>query len=189
MKFQIQSRDNNSRARNGKLTTNHGEIETPVFMPVGTAGSVKAVHHAEIKDEIKAEIILGNTYHLFLRPGTEIIKSAGGIHKFIGWDMPILTDSGGYQIFSLADRSKITEDGTIFQSHIDGSKYKFTPENVVDIQREIGADIILRIFDAILSGKILNERLLIAVEFFDRSLDEKVDIEYYLPFLQYFFPQ
>ena len=143
MKFTIQTRDKQSNARKGKIITDHGEIETPVFMPVGTAGSVKAVHFKELKKEIKAQIILGNTYHLFLRPGMDVIKSAGGLHKFIGWDLPILTDSGGYQIFSLSDRRKMKEEGTVFQSHIDGSKHTFTPENVVDIQRNIGADIIM----------------------------------------------
>ena len=143
MKFKIDSRDPHSNARKGKIFTDHGEIETPVFMPVGTAGSVKAVHFKEVKEDIMAEIILGNTYHLFLRPGTDIIKTAGGIHKFTSWDKPMLTDSGGYQIFSLADRRKIMEKGAVFQSHIDGTKYTFTPENVVDIQRDIGADIIM----------------------------------------------
>ena len=118
-------------------------IETPVFMPVGTAGSVKAVHHKELVEDVKAEIILGNTYHLFLRPGTEIIRQAGGLHQFMKWDRPLLTDSGGYQVFSLAENRKLTEEGAIFSSHIDGSKHTFTPENVVDIQRLIGADIIM----------------------------------------------
>lgn len=125
------------------METAHGKIETPIFMPVGTAATVKAVHQRELKDDIKAEIILGNTYHLYLRPGLEVIEGAGGLHKFNGWDGPILTDSGGYQVYSLAHRRKITEEGVLFQSHIDGSKHQFTPENVMDIQRTIGADIIM----------------------------------------------
>lgn len=143
MKFELLATDPSGNARAGILTTAHGKIETPIFMPVGTAGTVKAVHQREIKNDIKAEIILGNTYHLYLRPGLDIIKKAGGLHKFIGWDMPILTDSGGYQVYSLSDVRKIKEEGVTFQSHIDGSKHLFTPENVMDIQRVIGADIIM----------------------------------------------
>jgi len=143
MDFQIIHTDKETKARSGKITTDHGIIETPVFMPVGTAGNVKAVHQKELVEDVKAEIILGNTYHLFLRPGTEIIRQAGGLHKFINWDRPLLTDSGGYQVFSLAENRKLTEEGAIFSSHIDGSKHTFTPENVVDIQRLIGADIIM----------------------------------------------
>lgn len=143
MNFQILYRDKDTRARAGKITTGHGDIETPVFMPVGTAGSVKAVHQKELVEDVGAEIILGNTYHLYLRPGTEIIRQAGGLHRFMNWDLPLLTDSGGYQVFSLAGNRKITDNGVIFSSHIDGSKHTFTPENVVDIQRVIGADIIM----------------------------------------------
>ena len=143
MDFQIIHTDKETKARSGRITTDHGIIETPVFMPVGTAGNVKAVHQKELVEDVKAEIILGNTYHLFLRPGTEIIRQAGGLHKFINWDRPLLTDSGGYQVFSLAENRKLTEEGAIFSSHIDGSKHTFTPENVVDIQRLIGADIIM----------------------------------------------
>ncbi len=143
MDFQILYRDKGTRARTGKITTGHGDIETPVFMPVGTAGSVKAVHQGELVGDVGARIILCNTYHLYLRPGTKIIRKAGGLHRFINWDLPLLTDSGGYQVFSLADNRKITEKGVIFSSHIDGSKHTFTPENVVDIQRVIGADIIM----------------------------------------------
>ncbi|MBN1118315.1 MAG: tRNA guanosine(34) transglycosylase Tgt [Bacteroidales bacterium] len=143
MIFKVQSKDNNSRARSGLLKTGHGEIETPIFMPVGTAGTVKGVHQHELTEDIKAQIILGNTYHLYLRPGTDIIKKAGGLHKFIGWEKPILTDSGGYQVFSLADNRKLKEDGAHFQSHIDGSRHIFTPENIVEIQRAIGADIVM----------------------------------------------
>lgn len=143
MKFKISHKDKNSKARRGTISTAHGEVETPVFMPVGTAGTVKAVHIPELKYEIKAEIILGNTYHLYLRPGVDIIHKAGGLHKFNSWDRPILTDSGGFQVFSLAKNRKLSEEGAVFRSHIDGSKHIFTPENVVDIQRKIGADIIM----------------------------------------------
>lgn len=143
MNFTLHNTDTNSKARAGTLTTAHGVIETPIFMPVGTAGTVKAVHKRELKDEVKAQIILGNTYHLFLRPGLDVINKAGGLHKFNGWDGPLLTDSGGYQVYSLGDMRKITEEGVTFRSHIDGSKHVFTPENVMDTQRIIGADIIM----------------------------------------------
>jgi queuine tRNA-ribosyltransferase len=141
--FTLQHTDALSSARAGIISTDHGEILTPIFMPVGTAGSVKAVTQKELKEEVKAQIILGNTYHLFLRPGTDILEQAGGLHRFNGWDRPILTDSGGYQVFSLANNRKISEEGVLFQSHIDGSKHLFTPEVVMDIQRKIGADIIM----------------------------------------------
>ncbi|MCD4772659.1 MAG: tRNA guanosine(34) transglycosylase Tgt [Bacteroidales bacterium] len=143
MNFKISKKDNKSQARAGKITTDHGKIETPIFMPVGTAGTVKAIHFKELKNDIKAQIILGNTYHLYLRPGLDVIKSAGGLHKFNGWDKPVLTDSGGYQVYSLAAQRKLTNEGVVFQSHIDGSKHKFTPERAIDIQRIIGADIIM----------------------------------------------
>lgn len=143
MDFKIQNTDSGSKARAGVVTTDHGDIATPIFMPVGTVGSVKAVHQRELKEDIKAQIILGNTYHLYLRPGLDTINQAGGLHKFNGWDKPILTDSGGYQVYSLAGTRKIKEEGVTFQSHIDGSKHVFTPENVMDIQRTIGADIIM----------------------------------------------
>jgi queuine tRNA-ribosyltransferase len=143
MKFDILSTDNTSKARRGILHTDHGIIETPIFMPVGTVGSVKAVHQRELSDDIKAQIILGNTYHLYLRPGTEILESAGGLHKFMNWKKPILTDSGGYQVFSLTENRKLTEEGALFRSHIDGSKHLFSPEGVVDIQRKIGSDIMM----------------------------------------------
>ncbi len=141
--FDIKAKDPQSKARAAVIQTAHGTIETPIFMPVGTAGSVKAVHFSELKNEINAEIILGNTYHLYLRPGIDILKQAGGLHKFNGWDKPILTDSGGYQVYSLAEKRKIKEEGVVFQSHIDGSRHNFSPENVMDIQRAIGADIIM----------------------------------------------
>ena len=143
MDFQLKAKDEKSDARAGVISTAHGDIMTPIFMPVGTVGSVKAVHQRELKDDIKAQIILGNTYHLYLRPGTEVLKEAGGLHKFNGWDRPLLTDSGGYQVYSLSGRRKIKEEGVTFQSHIDGSRHQFTPENVMDIQRIIGADIIM----------------------------------------------
>lgn len=143
MKFSISHSDKGSKARAGEITTDHGTIQTPIFMPVGTAGTVKAVHQRELRDDINAQIILGNTYHLYLRPGLETIEAAGGLHKFNGWERPILTDSGGYQVYSLANQRKLTEEGAKFTSHIDGSKHFFTPENVMDIQRTIGADIIM----------------------------------------------
>ena len=143
MRFTIAATDKHSNARAGEVSTEHGLIQTPIFMPVGTAGSVKAVHQRELRDDIRAEIILGNTYHLYLRPGLDVLKEAGGLHKFNGWEKPILTDSGGYQVFSLSDNRKITEEGAIFKSHIDGSKHMFSPESVMDIQRTIGADIIM----------------------------------------------
>lgn len=143
MKFELQYTAPLSKARAGKIETAHGLIDTPIFMPVGTIGSVKGIHFKDVKEDIKAQIILGNTYHLYLRPGTEIIEKAGGLHKFIGWDKPILTDSGGFQVFSLGDIRKLSEEGARFQSHIDGSRHLFTPENVIDVQRAIGADIIM----------------------------------------------
>jgi queuine tRNA-ribosyltransferase len=143
LKFSIITNDKESSARAGVVETAHGAIETPIFMPVGTAGSVKAVHQRELAQDIGAQIILGNTYHLYLRPGTDVLRQAGGLHKFNGWDKPILTDSGGYQIFSLSAQRKLSEAGATFKSHIDGSTHVFTPENVMDIQRIIGADIIM----------------------------------------------
>ena len=141
--FQLQHTDSATEARAGVITTDHGQIETPIFMPVGTVGSVKAVHVDELKDDIKAQIILGNTYHLYLRPGLDILEQAGGLHKFNGFDRPMLTDSGGFQVFSLTGLRKMTEEGVTFQSHIDGSRHRFTPERVMDIERSIGADIIM----------------------------------------------
>ena len=143
MKFKILSTDKNSKARLGLLKTDHGDVKTPVFMPVGTAGSVKAVHQRELEEDIKAQIVLSNTYHLYLRPGTDIIEKAGGIHRFIGLNKPMLTDSGGYQVYSLNGTRKIKEEGVKFSSHIDGAKHLFTPESVMDVQRKIGADIIM----------------------------------------------
>lgn len=143
MTFEVQNTDEYSSARAGKITTAHGEILTPIFMPVGTVGSVKAVHFSELKKQVLAQIILGNTYHLYLRPGLDILHKAGGLHKFIGWDRPILTDSGGFQVFSLTGIRKLSEVGCEFQSHIDGSRHIFTPESVIDTERVIGADIIM----------------------------------------------
>ncbi|HBG58428.1 MAG TPA: tRNA guanosine(34) transglycosylase Tgt, partial [Porphyromonadaceae bacterium] len=143
MKFQLQHTDSRTKARAGLITTDHGQVETPVFMPVGTVGSVKAVHMSELKEDIGAQIILGNTYHLYLRPGLDILQQAGGLHGFNSWNKPILTDSGGFQVFSLTDNRKLSEEGAEFQSHIDGSRHFFTPEKVIDIQRIIGADIMM----------------------------------------------
>ena len=143
MEFRISSTDQESQARAGVINTDHGAIETPIFMPVGTAATVKAIHKKDLMEQVKPDIILGNTYHLYLRPGLEIISGAGGIHKFMSWDKPVLTDSGGYQVYSLAERRKLTPEGVTFQSHIDGSRHFFSPEGVIDIQRTIGADIIM----------------------------------------------
>ncbi len=143
MDFELLKTDDKSSARAGEITTGHGKIETPIFMPVGTVGSVKGLHFKELKEDVKAQIILGNTYHLYLRPGLDIIKQAGGLHKFNTWNKPILTDSGGYQVYSLTDRRNLDESGVLFRSHIDGSKHHFTPENVMDTQRVIGADIMM----------------------------------------------
>ena len=143
MEFVKTATDPQSGARCGVITTEHGQIQTPIFMPVGTVGSVKGIYHRDLKEDIKAEIILGNTYHLYLRPGLDVLRAAGGLHKFISWDRPILTDSGGFQVFSLSPIRKLTPDGCTFSSHIDGSKHTFTPENNVDTQRTIGADIVM----------------------------------------------
>ena len=143
LEFELQHTDATSHARAGRITTGHGVIETPIFMPVGTVGSVKAVHMTELKDDVKAQIILGNTYHLYLRPGLDILEKAGGLHKFNGFDRPMLTDSGGFQVFSLTGLRKMKEEGVTFQSHIDGSRHLFTPERVMDIERTIGADIMM----------------------------------------------
>lgn len=143
MQFTLEKTDNQSSARAGEIMTDHGKIPTPVFMPVGTVGSVKGIHVKDLEEEVKAHIILGNTYHLYLRPGLDVLKQAGGLHRFNGWNSPILTDSGGFQVFSLSDNRKLSHKGAEFRSHLDGSKHMFTPENVVDIQRTIGADIIM----------------------------------------------
>ena len=143
LQFELQHTDSSTKARAGKITTDHGEILTPIFMPVGTVGSVKAVTQQQLKNDIHAQIILGNTYHLYMRPGLDVLEAAGGLHQFMNWEKPILTDSGGYQVFSLSGTRKITEEGAVFQSHIDGSRHLFSPEKVIDIQRIIGGDIIM----------------------------------------------
>ena len=170
MKFKLQYTDNSSSARAGLITTDHGEIETPIFMPVGTVGSVKAVQMYELKEDIEAQIILGNTYHLYLRPGLDILKKAGGLHKFNSWNKPMLTDSGGFQVFSLSERRKLTEQGAEFRSHIDGSKHIFTPEKVMDIQRIIGADIIMA-FDECTPGDADYKYAKKSLELTERWLD------------------
>jgi len=170
MQFELKHTTGGSKARAGFITTDHGTIETPIFMPVGTAGSVKGIHKRDLKEDIGAQIILGNTYHLFLRPGLSIIEQAGGLHKFNGWDGPILTDSGGYQVFSLGDIRKLSEDGAKFQSHIDGSAHLFTPENVMDTQRTIGADIMMA-FDECTPGDAEYEYARKSMEMTQRWLD------------------
>jgi queuine tRNA-ribosyltransferase len=174
MTFELKAEDPKSNARAGVIVTDHGNIDTPIFMPVGTGGSVKAVHQHELKEDIKAEIILGNTYHLYLRPGLDILEKAGGLHKFISWDRPILTDSGGFQIFSLSHRRKMKEEGATFQSHIDGSRHLFTPENVMDTQRTIGADIIMA-FDECTPGTADYEYAKKSMEMTHRWLDRCIE--------------
>ncbi len=191
MKFELQHTDPNSSARAGKITTDHGEILTPIFMPVGTVGSVKGIHFKEVSDDVKAQIILGNTYHLYLRPGTEVLKAAGGLHKFNGWDKPILTDSGGFQVFSLAENRKLTEEGATFRSHIDGSKHLFTPEKVVDIQRIIGSDIMMA-FDECPPGnsdyKYASKSLDLTLKWLTRGLKHFDETEPLYGHSQTFFP-
>jgi len=170
MIFNLQYTDSKSNARAGLITTDHGVIETPIFMPVGTQGTVKAVHFSELKEDIKSEIILGNTYHLYLRPGIDVLEKAGGLHKFNGWDRPILTDSGGFQVFSLSENRKLKEEGAEFRSHIDGSKHLFTPEYVMDIQRSIGADIIMA-FDECTPGDAEYSYAKQSLELTERWLD------------------
>lgn len=170
LKFEINTTDSNSKARAGKITTDHGEIMTPIFMPVGTVGSVKAVTQQQLKTEVHAQIILGNTYHLYLRPGLEVLEKAGGLHQFNGWNRPILTDSGGYQVFSLSGSRKIKEEGVTFQSHIDGSRHLFSPEKVMDIQRIIGGDIIMA-FDECPPGGSEYEYAKTSMELTHRWLD------------------
>ena len=170
MHFELKHTAEGTKARAGLITTDHGSIETPIFMPVGTAGSVKGIHKRDLKEDIKAQIILGNTYHLYLRPGLSVIEQAGGLHKFNGWDGPILTDSGGYQVFSLGDIRKLSEEGAKFQSHIDGSSHLFTPESVMDIQRTIGADIMMA-FDECTPGDAEYEYARKSMEMTQRWLD------------------
>jgi queuine tRNA-ribosyltransferase len=174
MTFELQAQDPHTHARAGRIQTDHGSIETPIFMPVGTIGSVKAVHQTELEHEIKAQIILGNTYHLYLRPGLDILEKAGGLHRFNAWHRPILTDSGGFQVFSLAHRRKIREEGATFQSHIDGSKHLFTPENVMDTQRTIGADIVMA-FDECTPGNADFDYARRSMEMTHRWLDRCIE--------------
>lgn len=191
MKFELQYTDPNSKARAGVITTDHGTIETPIFMPVGTLGSVKGVHTRELRDDIKAQIILGNTYHLYLRPGLDVLRKAGGLHKFNGWDRPILTDSGGFQVFSLSGQRKLTEEGCIFRSHIDGSKHIFTPENVVDTQRIIGADIIMALDECTPGTADYNyakKSLDMTLRWLDRGLKHFDETEPLYGYSQTFFP-
>ena len=173
LKFELEKTDSATKARVGKITTDHGEILTPIFMPVGTVGSVKAVNQQQLEKDVKAQIILGNTYHLFLRPGLEILEAAGGLHKFMNWSRPILTDSGGFQVFSLSSNRKITEEGALFQNHIDGSKHMFTPEVVMDIQRIIGGDIIMA-FDECPPGASEHHYAKTSMELTHRWLDRCV---------------
>ncbi|MFV0482605.1 MAG: tRNA guanosine(34) transglycosylase Tgt [Bacteroidales bacterium] len=189
--FELKHTANNSKARAGVLTTGHGEIETPIFMPVGTVATVKGIHQRDLKEDIKAQIILGNTYHLYLRPGTDTLEKAGGLHKFNGWDGPILTDSGGFQVFSLGDIRKITEEGVTFQSHIDGSKHLFSPESVMDIQRKIGADIIMA-FDECTPGdadiKYAEKSMNITHRWLDRCVEQIKNTNPIYGYQQYLFP-
>jgi len=191
MNFTLEANDPKSSARAGKLTTDHGVIETPIFMPVGTVGSVKAVRQQDLKTDIEAQIILGNTYHLYLRPGTNTLEAAGGLHKFINWDRPILTDSGGYQVYSLSANRKIKEEGVVFKSHIDGSKHTFTPENVMDIQRSIGADIIMA-FDECppypCDKRYATESLKITNKWLDRCISRLAETEPKYGYNQALFP-
>lgn len=191
MNFRLENRDPGSAARAGILTTDHGRVHTPFFMPVGTAGAVKALHVKDLRDEIGAEIMLSNTYHLYLRPGIEVVAGAGGLHRFSGWDRPILTDSGGFQIYSLADIRKFTDEGVIFQSHIDGSRHHFTPESAVDVQRSLGADIIMAFdectpfpYEYEYAGKSLKR----THKWLDRCMDQFSKTECPHGYTQAFFP-
>nr|WP_288934263.1 tRNA guanosine(34) transglycosylase Tgt [uncultured Allomuricauda sp.] len=191
MDFTLIQKDNKTKARAGELTTDHGTIDTPIFMPVGTVASVKGVHQRELKDEINPDIILGNTYHLYLRPKTGILQEAGGLHKFMGWDRPILTDSGGYQVYSLSDNRKIKEEGVKFKSHIDGSRHLFTPENVMEIQRTIGADIIMA-FDECTpypcDYQYAKRSMHMTHRWLDRCINHLENLPYTYDYSQSFFP-
>ncbi len=191
MTFTLQTTDRNSWARAGVIHTDHGDIQTPIFMPVGTVGSVKCLHFNELKEQVKAQIILGNTYHLYLRPGLDILHQAGGLHKFNGWDRPILTDSGGFQVFSLSDNRKLTEEGATFRSHIDGSKHLFTPERVMDIERIIGADIMMA-FDECTPGdadyEYAKKSLGLTERWLDRCLKRFNETEGHYDYRQSLFP-
>ena len=189
--FKVKVSDIASKARTGLLVTSHGGIPTPVFMPVGTAGTVKGILHRDLINEIDAKIILGNTYHLYLRPGTEIIKSSGGLHRFMNWNRPLLTDSGGYQVFSLAGNRKLTDEGAIFKSHIDGSKHIFTPENTVDIQRIIGADIMMA-FDECApfpcDRKYAEKSVILTHKWLERAVNRYKETDPMWDYDQYLFP-
>ena len=191
MKFDLKITDPKSKARAGVITTDHGEIQTPIFMPVGTVGTVKGVHQTELKNEINPDIILGNTYHLFLRPKTSILEQAGGLHKFMNWDRNILTDSGGYQVYSLSSNRKINEEGVKFRSHIDGSTHFFTPENVMEIQRQIGADIIMA-FDECTpypcDYNYANRSMHMTHRWLDRCINHLEKVPYKYGYEQTFFP-
>lgn len=191
MKFEVQHTDNASDARTGLITTDHGHIKTPIFMPVGTCGAVKGVHFSELREQVNAQIILGNTYHLYLRPGLDVIKSAGGLHKFNTWDRPILTDSGGFQVFSLTGIRKLKEEGCEFRSHIDGSKHFFTPENVIDTERVIGADIMMA-FDECPPGQsdyqYAKKSLALTQKWLDRCIKRMNETEPLYGYQQSLFP-
>ncbi|HPV87993.1 MAG TPA: tRNA guanosine(34) transglycosylase Tgt [Bacteroidales bacterium] len=191
MNFTVVDTDPASAARTGKITTDHGEIDTPVFMPVGTLATVKGLFHKDLIDDVKAQIILGNTYHLYLRPGTDIIHKAGGIHKFSGWERPVLTDSGGYQVFSLAEQRKLTPEGCYFRSHIDGSEHFFSPEHVVDMQRIIGADIIMALDECTPGDATFDyarESLLLTQNWLERGMARFRTTEELYGYGQSFFP-
>lgn len=191
MSFELVARDKNSQARAGLLQTAHGEVQTPIFMPVGTAGSVKAVNQQELEAQVKAQIILGNTYHLYLRPGLSILKEAGGLHKFMSWNKPILTDSGGFQVYSLSHRRKMKEEGVTFQSHIDGSRHLFSPENVVDTQRIIGSDIMMALDECTPGTADYNyarSSMELTHRWLDRGLKRYLETEPLYGYEQYYFP-
>lgn len=189
--FIIEGQDKETGARAGRIATAHGEIPTPIFMPVGTAGTVKGILQRDLESDINAKIILGNTYHLYLRPGTEIIKTAGGLHRFISWDRPMLTDSGGFQVFSLAENRKLTEEGAVFKSHIDGSRHIFTPENTVDIQRAIGADIIMALDECTpwpCDYAYAKKSLVLTHQWLDRAISRFRETEPLYGYEQFLFP-
>ncbi len=189
--FEVRTRDKYTKARTGFLKTDHGIIPTPIFMPVGTGGTVKGILQRDLEQEIDAKIILGNTYHLYLRPGTEILRQAGGLHSFISWQRPILTDSGGYQVFSLAGNRKLTEEGVIFKSHIDGSRHVFTPENTVDIQRIIGADIIMALDECApfpCDHRYAEKSVALTHKWLDRAVERFLNTDPVWNYNQYLFP-
>ena len=191
MVFELLSKEKNSSAKCGLLYTDHGVIETPIFMPVGTVGSVKGIYHRDLREDIKAQIILGNTYHLYLRPGLDIINKAGGLHKFISWNRPILTDSGGFQVFSLTQNRKLTEEGCLFRSHIDGSKHLFTPENNVETQRMIGSDIVMALDECTPGDADYNyalKSLKLTQRWLERGIKHFKETEPLYGYMQFYFP-